>query len=202
MLVPVRRALRALLVGLLPVVLLTGGLTVVTAAPVGAAIEDFARYQPEEKCSPKAKPGAAYLSGWLVRKYGGHRGRVGTACTSSVSEHQEGRAVDWSNDATTKAGRKRVKAFLKDVLAEDHRERPAAKARRMGIMYIIWNDQMYAAWRGFEPTDYLSSSCKRRKKCSKTLRHRDHVHISLSRQGGFGNTSFYEGRVDKDTTKG
>ena len=92
MLVPIRRALRALLVGLLPVVLLTGGLTVVTAAPVGAAIEDFARYQPEEKCSPKAKPGAAYLSGWLVRKYGGGRGRVGAACTSSISEHQEPQA--------------------------------------------------------------------------------------------------------------
>ncbi|WP_292604929.1 hypothetical protein [Nocardioides sp. REDSEA-S30_B4] len=165
MLVPVRRALRSLVSGLLPVLLLAGAFTVTGTAPAGAAIEDFAHYQPEERCSPKAKPGAA--------------------------------AVDWSNDATTKAGRKRVKAFLKDVLAEDHRERPAAKARRMGIMYIIWNDQMYAAWRGFEPTDYLSSSCKRKKKCSKTLRHRDHVHISLSRQGGFGNTSFYEGRVVK-----
>ncbi|MAY98864.1 hypothetical protein [uncultured Nocardioides sp.] len=197
MLVHVRRALGSLVSGLLPVLVLAGALTVTGTSPAGAAIEDFARYQPEEKCSPKAKPGAAYLSGWLVRKYGGGRGRVGAACTSSISEHQEGRAVDWSNDATTKAGRKRVKAFLKDVLAEDHRERPAAKARRMGIMYIIWNDQMYAAWRGFEPTDYLSSSCKRKKKCSKTLRHRDHVHISLSRQGGFGNTSFYEGRVVK-----
>ena len=134
MLVPVRRALRSLVSGLLPVVLLTGALTVTGTSPAGAAIEDFAHYQPEEKCSPKAKPGAAYLSGWLVRKYGGGRGRVGAACTSSISEHQEGRAVDWSNDATTKAGRKRVKAFLKDVLAEDHRERPAAKARRMGII--------------------------------------------------------------------
>ena len=179
MLVPVRRALRSLVSGLLPVLLLAGAFTVTGTAPAGAAIEDFAHYQPEERCSPKAKPGAAYLSGWLVRKYGG--GRVGAACTSSISEHQEGRAVDWSNDATTKAGRKRVKAFLKDVLAEDHRERPAAKARRMGIMYIIWNDQMYAAWRGFEPTDYLSSSCKRKKKCSKTLRHRDHVHIDVFR---------------------
>ena len=181
MLVPVRRALRSLVSGLLPVLLLAGAFTVTGTAPAGAAIEDFAHYQPEERCSPKAKPGAAYLSGWLVRKYGGGRGRVGAACTSSISEHQEGRAVDWSNDATTKAGRKRVKAFLKDVLAEDHRERPAAKARRMGIMYIIWNDQMYAAWRGFEPTDYLSSSCKRKKKCSKTLRHRDHVHIDVFR---------------------
>ncbi|WP_370039009.1 hypothetical protein [Nocardioides sp.] len=136
MLVPVRHALRTLVVGLLPVLLLAGALTVTTAPPAGAAIEDFARYQPEEKCSPKAKPGAAYLSGWLVRKYDGVRGRVGAACTKSISEHQEGRAIDWSNDATTKAGRKRVKTFLKDVLAEDHRERPAAKARRMGIIHV------------------------------------------------------------------
>ena len=84
-----------------------------------------------------------------------------------------------------------------DVLAEDHRDRPAAKARRMGVMYVIWDDEMYAAWRGFEPEPYLSSSCRKVTKCSKTLRHRDHVHISLTRQGGFGNTSWFEGRLDK-----
>ena len=63
-------------------------------------------------------------------------------------------------------------------------------------MYIIWNDHMYAAWDGFDREDYLSSSCKSRKKCSKTLRHRDHMHISLSRPGGKGATSWYDGKID------
>ena len=52
----------------------------------------------------------------------------------------------------------------------------------MGIMYVIWNDHMYSAWDQFEKESYLSSSCKRRKNCSATLRHRNHVHISLSRR--------------------
>ena len=30
-------------------------------------------------------------------------------------------------------------------------------ARRMGIMYIIWNDHMYSAYDHFERRDYLSS---------------------------------------------
>lgn len=193
MLDPVRRALAALLVTLL----LPGAVVVATAPAAHAELEDFASYQPEQRCSPKPKAGADYLASWLVRTYGGARGRVGAACTDSVSEHQEGRAVDWSNDATTKAGRARVKEFLHDVLAADHRDRPAAKARRIGIMYVIWDDRMWSAWDGFEPEPYLSSSCKKLKKCSTTLRHRDHVHVSLSRKGGYGRTSFYDGRVEK-----
>ena len=31
--------------------------------------------------------------------------------------------------------------------------------------------------------------------CPTTLRHRDHVHISLNRNGGSGRTSFYAGRL-------
>jgi hypothetical protein len=65
----------------------------------------------------------------------------------------------------------------------------------MGIMYIIWNDHMYSAWDRFEREPYLSSSCRRRATCSTTLRHRDHMHISLSRPGGRGATSWYDGRV-------
>lgn len=197
MLEPVRRALAALL----SVALLAAAAVLVLAPPAHAELEDFASYQPESHCSPRAKPGAVYLSGWLVRHYGGGRGRIGSTCSKSVSEHQEGRAIDWSNDATTKAARKRVEAFMDDVFAPDHRDRDAAKARRMGIMYVIWDDRIYSAWNGFEPEKYLSSSCKKLTKCSKTLRHRDHVHISLTRQGGFGRTSFFDGKVEKDDDK-
>ena len=194
MIEPVRRALAALL----PVALLALGTVVVLAPPAHADLEDFASYQPESRCSPRPKPGSVYLSTWLVKHYGGSRGRIGSACSKSVSEHQEGRAVDWTNDATTKAARKRVAAFMDDAFGPDHRDRPAALARRMGIMYVIWDDRIYSAWNGFEPEKYLSSSCTKLKTCSKTLRHRDHVHVSLTRQGGFGKTSFFDGRVEKD----
>jgi hypothetical protein len=65
----------------------------------------------------------------------------------------------------------------------------------MGVMYLIWDDRMYPAWTGFEPEPYLSSSCQTRRRCSATLRHRDHLHVSLSGRGARGLTSWYEGRL-------
>ncbi len=163
------------------------------AHAAGAPIEDYASWQPVKRCSPKAKRGTVALSRWMVRKYGGPRGNISRRC-GSTSEHTEGRAYDWPANVNRKADRRRARAFMKRVFATDRRGNPHALARRMGIMYVIWNDRMYAAWNDFEPEPYLSSSCKRRKRCSKTLRHRDHVHVSLTRRGGKGKTSWYARR--------
>lgn len=57
--------------------------------------------------------------------------------------------------------------------------------------YIIWNDRMYASYDGFEPKHYLSPSCRTKRSCSPTLRHRDHLHVSLTRKGARGRTSWY-----------
>ena len=61
-------------------------------------------------------------------------------------------------------------------------------------MYIIWNDHIYSAYDHFERRDYLSSGCKAKASCSKTLRHRDHMHISLTRQAARAETSWYVAR--------
>jgi hypothetical protein len=187
---------------LLPaLILLTAALVTPTAA-AAAPVEDYARYQPQSSCHPEAKPGTRYLSRWLVRKYGGGRGPTSRPCRSGgTSEHKDGRALDWTVDATRKQDRKRVRAFLDDAFAADARGNKDARARRMGIMYVIWNDTMYAAWDEFRPERYLSSSCESRRKCSTTLRHRNHVHLSLSRPGGRGDTSWYDGRVSRPATR-
>jgi len=175
---------------------------VLLAAPahaqlVESEIEDYASYQPQTKCSPKAKPGMRTLGRWIVNRQGGGFGMISRPCKSGgTSEHKEGRAFDWRLDATKQADRKRAAAFLALVKETDKDGNTDARARRMGIMYVIWNDHMYAAWDGFDRENYLSSSCKSRKKCSKTLRHRDHMHISLSRPGGKGITSWYDGKID------
>ena len=62
-------------------------------------------------------------------------------------------------------------------------------------MYVIWNDRMYSAWDAYEAERYQSSSCPRIRTCSATLRHRDHVHISLTRKAARGETSWYVGRL-------
>jgi hypothetical protein len=162
--------------------------------PVLPVIEDYADYQPATTCRPKARVGTRELGHWLVRRYGGGFGSISRPCGGSTSEHTEGRAFDWTLDATTRLGRRAAEAFLDRIRATDRRGNPDALARRMGIMYVIWDDRMYAAWRGFRPEPYLSSSCTRRRTCSKTLRHRDHVHVSLSRRASRARTSWYLAR--------
>jgi hypothetical protein len=182
------RALAPVLVALL-------GLALAAPAAGAPPIEDYASYQPQTRCSPKAKPGTVYLGDWLVRKYGGGFGPISRTCGGGTSEHSEGRAFDWTLDATIKADRLVAKAFLERVRRTDGQGNTDAWARRMGIMYLIWNDEMYAAWDRFRPEPYLSSGCTMRRTCSATLRHRDHLHLSLTRAGGRGDTSWFEGRL-------
>ncbi len=184
----------ALLLGAL---LTASVLAVGPGAPAQAApIEDYAAYVGGTTCKPKPKPGAVTLGHWIVDTFGGRFGGVGRACTASTSEHEEGRAFDWTLDATTKADRQRASRFLRRIFATDADGNEHALARRTGIMYVIWNDSMWASYDRFEREGYLAGSCPSRKRCSKTLRHRDHVHVSLSRAGGRGATSWYDGRLD------
>ena len=178
--------------------LLLGSGVLAPGAASAQVVEDYAGYQPQVFCAPKAKAGTTAFAEWLVRRHGGTAGGISRACSSGgVSEHKEGRAFDWMLDAASASDGEAAQAFLDEVFATDRAGNADAKARRMGIMYVIWNDRMYSAWDGFEPEPYLSSSCKTRKRCSKTLRHRDHVHVSLTRQAAKGLTSWYATRVTR-----
>jgi hypothetical protein len=158
----------------------------------GQPVDDYASYQPQTTCSKLPKPGTVALGEYLVATYGGSGGAVNRPCTDSgTSEHKDGRAVDWVLDADDPADRRLAKQFLADAFATDAQGNPQALARRMGIMYVIWSDHFYPAYDQFEKEPYLPSSCRSKQKCSKTLRHRDHLHISLSRAGGRGLTTFY-----------
>lgn len=175
------------------VALLVALAVLVPSAAFALPVEDFAPYQPQSKCSPTPKPGTLQLAAWLQRSYPG-TGSLGISrgcAASGVSEHKEGRAFDWAVNHSSARDRGYVKDFLADIFATDAQGNVAAKARRMGIMYLIWNDHIYSSYRGFVKRDYLNPGCRTVKKCSVTLRHRDHVHISLSRAGGRGDTSWY-----------
>ena len=161
-----------------------------------APVEPYAAYQPQSVCSTWAKPGTVALGRWVTSSYRGGFGAISRPCAGrSVSEHKEGRAFDWTLNAYTAADRARAARFLARIFATGPSGEPAELARRMGVMYVIWNDRIYAAYREFAPRPYLSSGCTKLATCSKTLRHRDHMHISLTRSGGLGRTSWYAGRV-------
>lgn len=167
------------------------------AARARGPVEDLAAYDPMTRCARAPKAGSTALGAWLVRTYGGGGGATWRPCSGGTSEHEDGRAIDWTLDATDPAAAARAQTFLTKVLAPDRRGNVAARARRMGIMYVIWNDTMYPAWNGFAPEPYQSSGCPDVSACSPTLRHRDHVHVSLSRAGAKARTSWYVGRVTR-----
>jgi hypothetical protein len=165
----------------------------------GLPVEDYAAYDPQTGCTKRPRVGTVALGEWLVATYGGSGGAVNRPCSGAgTSEHKDGRAVDWVLNADTAADRKLARTFLEAAFATDAEGNQAALARRMGIMYIIWSDHYYPAYHQFQRESYLSSSCRSRHRCSKTLRHRDHMHISLSKAGAKALTSFYVDLVPTD----
>lgn len=191
--------MRSLTTALLTLLLLTG---LVGAAPSAWArdetpVEDYAAYQPQTTCRRTVQPGTAELARWINRRFDG-----GTATASlrrcrsgGTSEHKDGRAIDWTMNARSRSDRIVVRELLTLLRRTDAAGNEDALARRMGVMYVIWNDRMYAAWNGFAAEDYLNGGCRSVKTCSTTLRHRDHVHVSLGRPGARAATSWYAGRL-------
>lgn len=173
-------------------------LVALLSGPVAAStssIEDYPSYRPATRCAPSAKPGTVELGRWIVRRYGGDFGGISRTCRGrGSSEHHEGRAFDWTVSVHRRADRQRVHRFLRHLFATDAVGNPHARARRMGVMYAIWDDHLYAAWDRYAAKPYRSSGCRRIRTCSATLRHRDHVHISLTRRAARGATSWFTGR--------
>ena len=68
-------------------------------------------------------------------------------------------------------------------------------ARRLGVMYVIFNNRMWGAWDG-RWHDYNGCSAKKRQAHAyDNACHRTHMHISLSWNGARGRTTFWTGRV-------
>ena len=165
----------------------TVGLPVASAAPAtpafGAAIDAYAAYDDQDTCDPTAKPGALALRDLLEAAYPATTSfGIGRDCAiGGTSEHKEGRAYDWGVNAANPAQLAMAQELLTWLLATDGYGNRHANARRLGIMYVIWNRQMWKAYapdKGWQPYSGASP-------------HTDHVHFSLSRKGGSGLTSWY-----------
>ncbi len=157
-------------------------------------IEGFPNYRPQTKCSPKPKPGTVMLANYLMRHYKGS-GSLGisrSCAVSGVSEHKEGRAFDWALNANSRRDRHYASNFLHRLRKSDRFGHRDALARRMGIMYVIWSDHIYSTTHYYKTRRYLNAGCRSRKRCSANLRHRNHMHISLTRAAAQKSTSWYE----------
>ena len=153
----------------------------------GAQIEGFARYEAQSTCDPTPKPGTLALRDLLLARYPSTNSLgISRACdVGGESEHKEGRAFDWGADVGNAADVAAVNDFLTQLFATDAQGHTFALARRMGVMYVIWNHQIWGAYSandGWRPYDGDNP-------------HTNHVHISLSWAGARGETSFWSGAV-------
>jgi hypothetical protein len=155
------------------------------AAPVtpsfGPTIDNYASYDPQSTCVGTAQPGVVGFKNLLTATYSDRNGGIVTACSGGVSEHKEGRAFDYMLDVGDSAENAIANDILNWLLATDQYGNSHANARRLGVMYIIWNRQIwgsYSASSGWRP--YSGDSP-----------HTNHIHFSFSWAGARKETTWW-----------
>ena len=176
--------------------------TTVATVPVtrafGAAIETSVPYQPAaSKCVASDsydKPGTIALRNLLLATYGTNVGGmtvftgITRPCDGTVSEHHDGRALDWGMDYRNTAMRADGQAVLDWLFATDKYGNRDAIARRLGVMYVIWNHHIYGSWTNYQPAPYTCGT-------DATACHVNHIHFSLDWAAAWMKTSFFTGKV-------
>lgn len=162
-----------------------------TPSGLPAAAEPLSPYIPQTSCDYTAKPGVLAFQSVVQSTYPdtGSYGIVNTCLAEGMtSEHAEGRAWDWAVSVTNPQQVAEVNALFSWLFATDANGNSDAMIRRLGIMYIIWNKQIwgsYAAGSGWRPY-----SCSGVTGC-----HQDHVHFSFSWAGAWKATSYWSKNV-------
>lgn len=149
----------------------TGLPTVVLATPP----EPFAPVELATGCDRTDKAGVLAFRDFILSTVGGRDLGIDRPCeVGKASEHHEHRAWDWGLLASNPADASRADAVLDWLLAAD-----AANFRRAGLMYLIWNEQIWSTtYREWRP--YTGASP-----------HTDHVHFSFGWPGARGETSLF-----------
>ena len=81
------------------------------------------------------------------------------------------------------------------LLATDREQNAYAMARRLGVMYLIWNNRIWSTSRADQGWRPYSDCAGHPERSADSRCHRDHLHISLSWEGARGVTSYWTGRV-------
>lgn len=161
---------------------------------------DPIEYDFAEKCVKRPTPGILSLQKWLQRHARGAAWgilRCEDLGTGHKSLHSEGRALDWHLDVSLPADRREARRLIGLLLAPDALGVPQALARRMGLQEIIW-DCMYWSAGMAGMGDYRPCFNKhgtKRKRVNRTLAHRDHLHLGMSRAGAERRTSYWTRRA-------
>ncbi len=178
-----------------------------------APVEPYPTWTSELGCHDGVRPGVTATIEQILRPtYGGADWRFLTqrACSPSIQQgHDDGTSLDWMNRYDKAEEKANVEAFLGWLMATDSQGNTRALARRLGVMYLIWNNQffgMYDAEEGWTPYNLQVSGV--RTPCAQlpaaaydTSCHRDHLHISYTPAGAAMETSYWkQGDVNKPTS--
>jgi peptidoglycan hydrolase-like protein with peptidoglycan-binding domain len=191
------------------VAVLASNILAVFAVPTGAsslpvpqaparwssAIEGASPYEPQTDCDLTLRRGTVALMRLLLRTYRDSTdlGMLNSCRAEGMtSEHADGRALDLGLDVHNRQRRSEVLTFLSWRFAADRSGNTEAMARRLGVMYVIYNGEIRSTGPG-NWLPYLPAICGGGRGDDTTC-HRTHIHISLSWAGAMGVTSFWTGR--------
>jgi len=142
-------------------------------------VDGYASYVGQSSCSGSEKPGVVAFKKLVLATYPcTYSGGIVRGCSiGGTSEHKEGRAWDWM----IKYPHPAANNLLAWLLATDKQGRKHAMARRLGIMYMIWNRKIWKSYQASKGWQAYSGSNP----------HTDHVHFSFSWNGANKKTSFW-----------
>lgn len=147
-------------------------------------VDPLADYDGQDTCSSTVQPGTAALAELLTNTYSSNQDwySLRDCGVGGRSEHKDGRALDWfvdAYDADERAVGDRLTRWLTE--ADDPQGNPHGAARRMGVMYVIWNRQVWSSWRAEDGWRTYTGSHP----------HDNHVHVSLSWDGARCDTTWW-----------
>lgn len=151
-------------------------------------------YVAQDSCHPAFEPGTRRLVRLLERTYPDVYAQGAYACGTdgSVSEHYEGRAIDWMAAVKDKRQHAEARALIRWLLAPGAGGDDYAMARRLGVMYLIYDNRIWGPWSGWES---YNNCAKHKRAAYDNSCHRTHLHISLTWNGAMGRTSFWTNKI-------
>ena len=162
---------------------------------LGLPFDSAGEYQAQTICDPNPKTGADRLRQLLKQVYGETVIGIYRDCDrGGTSEHKEGRALDWMYHWRNLEQRAKVESFLAWLIAPGEDGRPGANARRMGVMYVIWNGRIWGIYRadeGWRDVGGCTTDPAKVKSNYDNYCHRDHLHLSMTWDGAAAMTSYW-----------
>lgn len=183
-------------------------LAVPTWAPVGAqaaavvpkpsrtlpsTLDVATSYRQQYSCDPVAKRGLEEYLRLLLKTYPmGHSGGIVRGCgIGGTSEHKEGRALDFMLSVNVPEQKAAGDALTAWLTGKDANGVVGGNARRLGVMYVIWNKRIWSVYNTSGWRTYTGP-----------VPHTDHVHTSFSWDGAMGRTSWWDGTATTNVDQG